>query len=108
MIVGTVELDIARLKDVVLNGEDIILYADSLVPEWARHISGIVDNQRYYVALRLRTLNSIPYKVRKPVIDKLIKDVRLIGVANSICTIYDIIDMADKKALIEALEWSNE
>lgn len=104
MIVGTSNIDLSKLKSAVLNGEDIVDYSNSLVPVWARHIKGIESNQRYYVAITLRGMSSIPYKMRKPYIDRLIDGITLSGVANNVCTIYDILNMCNKDKLIESLK----
>ena len=104
MVVGSVDIDIDELKNVVNSNDDILEYSDSLVPVWARHIRGIIHNQRYYVAITLRNIISIPYKTRKPQISRLLEGVVLSGVANNICSIDDIIDMCDKDKLVEALQ----
>lgn len=104
MIVGTTNIDIAELKGVVSNNGDIIAYSNKLVPVWARHIKGITNNQRYYLALTLRNIQSVPYKVRKPYIDELLTGITLTGVANSICTMDDIISMCNKDKLVDALK----
>lgn len=104
MIVGTVNIDIDELKGVVNSNGDILSYTLGLVPVWARHLKGIVDNQRYYIAITLRNIQSIPYKVRKPYIDELLSNITLVGVANSVCTMDDIISICNKEKLVEALK----
>lgn len=108
MIVGTTNINNDELKSIVNNNEDIVDYAESLVPLWARHLRGVIHNQRYYVAVLLRNVTSIPYKTRRTHIDKLLDGIALSGVANNVCSVYDILDMCDKDKLIEALERGTE
>lgn len=108
MIVGTTEVPIEELKVVVNGHSDIVEYAVGLVPTWARHVRGIVNNQRYYVAVLLRNITSIPYKVRQPLIEKLLNGIALTGLATNVCSITDIIEMCDKELLTEALKRGRE
>lgn len=103
MIVGTATIRDEDIKRVVNSDSDIIDFSNSLIPTWARHIKGVSDNQRYIVAVYLRNVSTIPYKKRKPLIDKLLCDIALTGVANSLCTITDIVNMCDKAKLVDAL-----
>ena len=108
MIVGTTDVSVEDLKVVVNSHRDIVEYAVSLVPTWARHVKGIVNNQRYFVAVTLRNITSIPYKTRQPLIMKLLDGVALTGLATNVCSITSIVDMCDKELLVEALRRGQE
>lgn len=104
MIVGTTKLDYKSLKRFVGRPEELLVYTDNLVPKWARHIESIVLNQRYYVAIHLRNVLSIPYKQRMQLVEHLLSSVTLQGVTSEFVAITEIVDSCDKEALIKMLE----
>lgn len=104
MIVGTTVLDYKELKMFTSRPQELVYYVDNLVPIWARHIKGIVHNQRYYVAVHLRNVLSIPYKTRMSMIDALVKDVTLTGIMSGFTSITDIVDSCDTESLMHMIE----
>lgn len=105
MIVGTTDIDMQYIRQHVGDPDTIVKYACSLVPSWASHIQGIMDNQRYLVAVKLRNMLSIPYKVRESATSALIEGISLYGMVNDFVSITEIIDLCDKDKLAEALKW---
>lgn len=104
MLVGTTTLDYKELKRFQDTPEELVYYVDSLVPIWARHIKGVVHNQRYFVAVHLRNVLSIPYKTRMAMVDVLIRDVTLTGIMSGFTSIMDIVESCDKDSLIHMIE----
>lgn len=101
---GTLQLDYKRLKTFANNPDALISYVEDLVPIWARHIPGIVENQRYYVAVHLRNVLSLPYKTRMSMVEALTRDISLSGVMSGFTGITDIVDSCDKEMLARMIE----
>lgn len=104
MIVGTTKLNYGEIKGYIHKPQELKAYCTTLVPLWARHIDAIVNNQMYYVAIRIRDMLSIPYKLRQEMITCLIKDVQLTGVVSSFTSITDIIGACNKEQLSRMIE----
>ncbi len=103
MIIGenTINYNTLRSYSHDLNG--LVSYVRSMIPIWAIHIPHIEDNQRYYVALHLRKVLSIPYKLRKEMVETLVDGIHISGSVSGFVTIHDIISMCDRDKLLEAL-----
>ena len=104
MIVGTTEINYADLKLFVGKHEELVVYVENLVPIWARHIKCLAHNQRFYVAIHLRGVLSIPYKQRIAMCEALIDGINVRGVMSSFTSITEILDVCDKKSLVEMLK----
>lgn len=104
MIVGTKDIDLETLRLAARNINSLRDYAEGLVPRCIKHISEIVNNQKYLVALHLREIRSIPYKRRIELCDMLLKDVSITGVINTIVDFNDILMNIDMDMLIDYLE----
>lgn len=104
MIVGTRDLKTEELKSYVSNPSGLIAYVEDLVPIWARHIPCLAHNQRFYVAIHLRNVLTLPYKVRMSMANTLLEGIQVRGVMSSFTPITDILDACDKEALLKMLE----
>ena len=104
MIVGTTNLDYAELKRFAGRPHELVAYVDSLVPIWARHVTEIVMNQRYFVAIHLRNVLTIPYKQRRELVDELIKDVSITGLMTGFTSIEDIVKSCANEEFIKMIE----
>ena len=104
MIVGTTNIDYDTVYLYTSAPDGLVDYAKNLVPLWARHIPGIVDNQRYLVALHVRKMLSIQFYKRKSMTDVLIKDIKITGIINQFVSIYDILENCDTVMLLKMLE----
>lgn len=104
MLIGYTTVDYEALKKFVNNPDDIVTYVISQIPIWARHIDGICDNQRYYIALHLRKVLTIPYKQRTELVDALTRGIYLRGVCTNFVSITDIVNACDKESLIAMLK----
>lgn len=104
MIVGTTNLNYDELKTYVNKPQELPAYCENLVPLWARHIEPIVLNQRYYVAINIRNMLSIPYKQRMEMLEPLLKGLTVKGVISSFTSIAEIINVCDKKALAHMVQ----
>lgn len=103
MLVAVIDIDTEFIKQHQMEPESIVRYAVSLVPSWAVHIRGIVDNQRYYVAVRVRNMLTIAYKTREAITNALIREISLYGMLNDFITLDELLDECDKTKLSEAL-----
>lgn len=104
MLVGTTHVDHEKIKKFIGNPSGIVTYVETLVPLWARHIPGIIDNQRYYVAIHVRKLISIPYKLRMELANALINNIRLHGMVSEFISIKEVIDQCNQQALCEMVK----
>lgn len=108
MIIGSSKLDFELLKSFEGKPKELVTYVDSLVPTWASHISGIVDNQRFYTALYVRKLLTIPYKSRMELVDALVDSIRISGVISQFTPIEDLVNSCDKNKLVTLLKEGNK
>lgn len=104
MIVGTTDIDYEAIKSFIGKPDELVLYAESLIPVWARHIKCLAHNQRFYIAIHLRKMLTIPYKTRMELVNELVKDISIQGIVSSFTSITEILDSCDKKALIGMLQ----
>lgn len=103
MLVFTTSIDAGYIKQHQTDPNSIVNYAVSLVPVWAAHIRGIVDNQRYYVAIKVRNMLTLPYKTRESITTALIADITLFGMLNDFVTLDEVLALCDKEKLVDAL-----
>ena len=104
MVIGTKDLNYDIIRTFVNHPEDLPSYSDSLVPIWAQHITAIINNQRYYTAIMVRNMLTIPFKERKLMVDYLIKGITLVGVVTDFVCIEDIIKACNEEELLRVLE----
>ena len=103
MIIATDNLNYEVIKLYINNPSGLINYVDSLVPVWLRHIKSITYNQRYYVAVHLRDLKSIPYKDKMCMVNSLVKGIHLTGNMTDFVTIDTILQQCNIPVLVEML-----
>ena len=104
MLIGSTEIDYNFIKRNVSEPDRICMYAEDLVPVWARHLPNITDNQKYYLAIRIRNAISIPYKLRSNLVKELTKGVSISGLVHQVTTIEQIIAACDTETLARVLE----
>jgi hypothetical protein len=104
MLVGTTKLNYKEIKSFAGHPQDIVAYCESIIPIWALHIPNIIMNQRYYVAIHIRDMLSLPFKVRKELVDVLVKDITIVGVMSSFTSITDLVASCNKDLLLQAVE----
>ena len=103
IVVGTKDIDFEELKNAVSDRSTLEHYAVSLVPRCLRHVQAIVDNQKYLVALYLRDMQSIPYKLRKLRCEELLSGISVTGVINTVVDFEDILMQVDMDMLVTYL-----
>lgn len=104
MIIGTDVLDYELLKTFVGRPKELVDFVEETVPLWARHITCLVHNQRFYVAVHLRNVLTIPYKPRMELVNALTEGISIQGIISSFTPIQDILDACNKETLIEMLK----
>ena len=104
MVIGTTELNFDIIKTFASHPEDLPAYCDNTVPLWARHLDTVIKNQRYYMAINIRNLLTIPFKERQRMIETLVRGVTIKGVVTEFVCITDIIEACDKDLLLRVLE----
>lgn len=104
MIVGTTYIDYEVLKSFVGRPQDLVVYVENLVPSWARHIKCLTQNQRFYVAIHLRGVLTIPYQVRMELVNALIEGISVRGIISSFTSITEIVDVCNKDALAQMVK----
>lgn len=103
MLIGDNTIHFETLKSFTHNKKALVDYVEGLVPKWAKHIPGIVDNQRYYIALHLRNVKTIDYTTKMEMVEALVDGIHVRGSAKGFVTIHDVIERTNKQALIEVL-----
>lgn len=104
MIVGSTNIDYSNIKLFAGKPDDLVIYVEGLVPVWARHITCLAHNQRFYVATHLRRVLSIPYKVRMEMCNALVSGINVRGLMSSFTSITEILDVCDKEMLVQMLK----
>lgn len=104
MLVGTTKVNYADMIKKCSTDEEYRAYVDNLIPTWARHIKGIKDNQRYYVALHVRKILSLPYKERAAISQCLIEDIRVEGFLGAFVNIQEAFKLCNTDAIISGLK----
>lgn len=104
MIVGTKDFDFEELKLATESDEQLQDFVVRLVPTFLRHIQPVMDNQKYYVALYIRNMQSIPYQIRKDRSEKLLEGVSITGVINTVIDFSDILLYTNVETLLRYLE----
>lgn len=104
MIIGSKEIDYVKIKNLCAKPEELLQYCDSLVPAELRHQHAIVMNQRYYVALSIRQIKTLPYIVKKSASEYLLKEVSVTGVINVVYDYNDLLQHCDIVKLEKALK----
>lgn len=104
MIIGRKEIDYVALRAYQFKIGELVPYVEQLVPKWARNIKGITDNQKYYVAIHLRNVLTIPFKTRRDMLDALLYGVNISGICTYFIDIHDIVKSCDTDILRECLK----
>lgn len=104
MLIFTKDLDWELLKKHAGNPEKLVALVDSSIPAWAAHINNIHNNQRYYAAVYLRNVLSIPFKQRMEVVNKLTEDISVSGLTSYFVSVEELIDYCNKDSLVKALK----
>lgn len=84
MIVGEVNVTVEDVATHSSSYEKLIEFSDNLIPSEWRHVPAIRDNQRYLCALLLRKCSSITWDKKKPIIDRILSEVRVVGYVNEL------------------------
>ena len=106
MVIGCDNLNYDELLRFVNDTDSMIKYVEHLVPKWARHIPGILDNQRFFTAIHLRKVMTIPYHQKMRLVNALVENITISGISDQFITIDNIIESCDKeqlRALVEDL-----
>lgn len=103
MLISTRNIDYDIVTKCVGRPDSLVTYANSLVPIWAHHVNGLVDNQRYYLALHVRKLLNIPYKRRKELYEALVNGISLTGVMTQFITLDELFSFCNMSDLIHVL-----
>lgn len=94
MVVGS-NVDRNKLIRASSSVEELKRYSDSLVPSCLRHITSLVYNQRYYVAIEVRNIKSIEFHKRTELANELLKDIYISGTFDEIVFIEEVFAYAN-------------
>lgn len=95
MIVGTKDVEYSAIRAHCTDVETLSNYCEMLVPRIIRHDKRIVNNQKYYIAMIVRTMQSIPWNRRKELYEGLLRGVSVTGVINTIYDFNDVLNDID-------------
>lgn len=104
MLIYTKNMNWEYLKQCIASERSITQVVDSHIPDWCSHIDGIYDNQRYYAAIYLRRVLSLPFKPRMNAVRELCENIAVKGLCTTFISIEELLSVIDKDKLIEALE----
>jgi len=99
MLIGNTIIDYEVLKSFVGKPDELVTYVTNSVPSWARHIECLVNNQRFYVAIHLRNVLTLPYHARMELVNALVEGIHIQGIISSFTSITDLVNACDKQAL---------
>lgn len=108
MIVGCKDIDFAALKRACRSETSLVRFVVDLVPTPLQHIPAIVDNQKYLVALQVRTIQSFAWQKRKDLCEALLQGVRIKGVSDTLYDYSDILLAIDSRAFAKYLQEERE
>lgn len=101
MIIGTKDVAAEDVRKHCGNVETLRQYCELLVPRILRHDKRILANQKYYVALIVRDIKSIPFDRRRELYEGLLEGVAVTGLANEIYDWEDILAQIDINKLAD-------
>lgn len=104
MVIGSDVLNYDVLLRFIDDEYSLVKYVEHLVPSWARHIQSIVYNQRYFVAIHLRKVMTIPYHQKMRLVNALVENITLTGIPTQFITLENIIEHCDENQLKELVE----
>ena len=104
MIIGSKDVDYSALKAACYSERTLLEFTINLVPTPLRHITAIVDNQKYFVALQVRAIQSMSWHKRKNLCESLLKGARIMGVPDSFYDYSDILLAIDREAFAKYLQ----
>lgn len=108
MIVGCKDIDFTELKRACRSEESLLRFTIGLVPTPLQHICEIVDNQKYFVALQVRSIQSITWQKRKDLCESLLQGVRIKGLPDAIYDYSDLLLAIDRDAFKRYLREEEE
>lgn len=97
MLVGKINIDVEKLKKNTYSKEMFCAYCDSLVPAEFRHRKEIINNQRYICCLVMRNSKLISWDVKKPLINEVMKGLRITGYTDTLLEVGSLFDYTDVK-----------
>lgn len=103
MLIATSNIDYENVRNLVDKPQELVIYVESLIPKWAKHIPNITDNQRFYYAIHIRKMLTIPYKTRIALVEALIDGIVIRGLINQFIDLNDMLDACNKKALVDII-----
>ena len=95
MIIGSRAIDWTVVKRSMKDPQSLIAYCESLIPEPLAHIPSIKDNQRYYVALRIRSSKAIPWYHKMEFCKVLTNGIQIKGIMDEVYDYKDICSAID-------------
>lgn len=101
MIIGSKDVDAYDVREHCTSVPSLRQYSDSLVPRILSHNMQIINNQRYYIAMIVRTIVSIPYAERKSLYEGLLEGVGVTGCINEIYDFEDLVRDVDIERLAD-------
>ena len=99
MLIGSSYITENELEVSATSGNRLRKIAESKVPKIFRHVTEIVDNQIYYIALLVRKQYSNDYNKWHPVVTEALEGVKITGCLDDIRTCEDLLRSCDLEVL---------
>lgn len=99
MIVGKTDVLVEDVEKHSKDVETFVKYAESLVPEEFRHVTAIVDNQKYLCCLILRSSKRVSWEKKKEIINDVMYSIKIVGYTENIISASALLNLADQSKL---------
>lgn len=103
MIVGTKAIPLDKLARECYSVSALNAFSLSMVPRYAQHITEIVDNQKYIIAMEVRALTTLSYQKKKELSEGLLEGVIIRGTINTIVDVEDLFSFINMSHLFKVL-----
>lgn len=103
MLVGTKNINMSELKKACDTEDSLLRYTLKLVPLPMKHMQAVISNQKYLIALNVRTIISIPWKRRKGLCEYILRGVVIKGAVDAIYDYQDLLEEIDVDIFKELL-----
>lgn len=91
MLVGTKVIPRDKLKEACKSKEDLEAFAISLVPRVLRHVDSVINNQKYLVAVEIRSLRGLLFLEKKHLTESILEGVYITGSINTLIDMEDLL-----------------
>jgi len=97
MIVGASRVDKQELVLASTSVQSFEEFCVAQVPDEFKHCREIVDNQKYLCCIILRSIKTVPWDKKKPVIDDVMRGLSIVGFTDTLVEATSLLGVANLK-----------